>query len=717
MMRFFREGLLLLLLVLPLVPLTAQEDQPRDEAAGEEAAGEEAAAEGSLDMESISAQEEFMWGVSAFHRGYFNKAILSLEKSLAAKPEAPLTHLWLGRAYYQSGFEDAALSEWNGLIERDSAPAFLNSFVEVVEARRGLERELFEPQRYVLMHEIAGLSEEYTLFTNPSGIAALPDGSFYLVGHSSNEVLLINANGAVEKRFWGGVRRFDRPFDVLPLKSGGFVVTEYGGDRIAVCNAEGTRLGTYGESGSGEGQFYGPQFIAQDDSEALYISDWGNRRVVKMTPEGEFLFTFGGSQGTFSGLQGPTGVAVLGDTLYVADRRRQSIEVFDLSGNWLRSLGEGVLSTPEGITASGEDSLLIADGTLMRRYSLQENTFSVMARIDEEETRLLKGDIGANGNLVTVDFRKHQMKMLTDLGAMYSGLFVRIDRVYSDDFPRVVVDVTVETRLGDPVVGLDFHNFYVTEESRSVGEFEVIYRGFLQGRPHLAVVMGTDPSLSEKRGELREGLRGLVQAAGSSEGAPGTPETPLISSNTSQGTMRLIVAEEDPLVKGLPSDDLRVSLERWFQQNPWTNRGQLDSALRLAVSELVALRGKRAIVYFASGREGDEGFSRYGLVETMQFMRNNGVSFYAVYMDERGCPEELKYLSRETGGQVLYLYRPEGIGGILDEVMSKPTGTYSLSYESSSSTDFGRAYIPLEVETFLIRRSGRDESGYFAPLN
>jgi hypothetical protein len=31
-------------------------------------------------------------------------------------------------------------------------------------------------------------------------------------------------------------------------------------------------------------------------------------------------------------------------------------------------------------------------------------------------------------------------------------------------------------------------------------------------------------------------------------------------------------------------------------------------------------------------------------------------------------------------------------------------------------TDYGRAYLPLEVEVYLMERSGRDSTGYFAPL-
>jgi len=39
-----------------------------------------------------------------------------------------------------------------------------------------------------------------------------------------------------------------------------------------------------------------------------------------------------------------------------------------------------------------------------------------------------------------------------------------------------------------------------------------------------------------------------------------------------------------------------------------------------------------------------------------------------------------------------------------------------LSYVSTLPTNFGENYLPLETEVYLLNRSGRDESGYFAPL-
>ena len=63
-----------------------------------------------------------------------------------------------------------------------------------------------------------------------------------------------------------------------------------------------------------------------------------------------------------------------------------------------------------------------------------------------------------------------------------------------------------------------------------------------------------------------------------------------------------------------------------------------------------------------------------------------------------------------------YLYRSEGLAETIQSLLTSPNGSYQLSYVSSLPTDFGKAYLPVEVEVYLMNRSGRDETGYFSPL-
>jgi hypothetical protein len=78
--------------------------------------------------------------------------------------------------------------------------------------------------------------------------------------------------------------------------------------------------------------------------------------------------------------------------------------------------------------------------------------------------------------------------------------------------------------------------------------------------------------------------------------------------------------------------------------------------------------------------------------------------------------EAIEYLCRQTGGKAMHLYRPRGIGELIKGISDTPSGLYSFTFNSQLPTDFGRAYLPLEVEVYLMERSGRDNIGYYPPV-
>ena len=85
-------------------------------------------------------------------------------------------------------------------------------------------------------------------------------------------------------------------------------------------------------------------------------------------------------------------------------------------------------------------------------------------------------------------------------------------------------------------------------------------------------------------------------------------------------------------------------------------------------------------------------------------------------MNNAAPASEIKYITDNTMGESYYVYRPEGLSAVMKDIIALPSGVYTLSYTSSLGTDFGRRYLPVEVEAYLLSRSGRDETGYFAPL-
>jgi tripartite motif-containing protein 71 len=148
-------------------------------------------------------------------------------------------------------------------------------------------------------------------------------------------------------------------------------------DRFQIIAPDGTFQETWGTSGAGDGQFtffnsnaayargYGD--VAFDAEGNIYVTDTGNTRVQKFSPDRTFLLSWG-NKGTADGqFLTPSGIAVGPDgTVYVSDEGRSDIQRFDAEGQFLGTIAEkgrdeGQLSLPAGIAVGPDGDIWVAD--------------------------------------------------------------------------------------------------------------------------------------------------------------------------------------------------------------------------------------------------------------------------------------------------------------------------------------------------------------------
>ncbi len=652
-------------------------------------------------QEQLAADDEFRWGVGALHDGKINEAIASLVRSLSYDSNRPLTRYWLGRAYYFGGFEDAALQEWNWVRERGPRTAVLDSWIERVNLSRGLTPERLGsdivPGRYVTMTEIPGRQGDLALFQRPTMVRPRSDGYFYVPSYGTQTVIVMDPNGVRRQTIDGGLEGLDRPFDLMVRNDGSLLVTEFGSDRIAIISATGVKTGTFGGRDAADGGLLGPQFIDGDEF-FVYVTDHGNRRVAKYTTDGEFLFSFGRrTPSGFSGLREPSGLLVAEQRVYVADRERSSIVVFDESGNFLREITGPAIRAPEGITLYGPGRILVSDAN--RLYVVETGSERIHELAEAaRQRRFLGAALDANGNLLAADFASNSVLVLAASEELYTGLNVEIDFVNAEQHPLVFVAVSVTDRNGRPLLGLSNDNFRVTEDRFPTGPANLTYAGYRSGQAGLAIVADRSLTMLEDQRAVEEAAAAIVDAvdAATRLWTISAGDQPVVE--TEPGTGRLAVAR---MAGGADSE---------------YGTGRLDTGIRLAGSQLANELGTRALVVISNGESGLQAFERYGITETAQFLENNQIELSVIYTRRNARSEELDYLSRVTGGQSVYLYRPEGVAPLVDRIEAQASGRYVLSYQSVFDADFGRRYIPLEVEGYVLERSGRDEAGYFGPL-
>lgn len=644
------------------------------------------------------AAEEFRRGVQSYYRGSYNEAVLQFEKALNHMPEDSLILDWLGKAYYHTGLEGTAIQNWRRAGQQGYGGLLLQNKIEIVQERRNSFGQADMNSRYTEAGSFPGIFKDNMIFSGPVSVVPNNDGSVWILAYGSNELVQLNINGQVMSRITGPINGFDRPMDVIRLSDGNLLVTESAGDRLALLNKKGKFIKHIGSKGRGIGQLVGPQYASQDSRGNIFVSDYGNRRVDVFSKDGTGLFYFGYAQNDFAGFKGPTGIAVLNESVFVADDVTGAVYEFDLSGNFRRVLvEEKTFRHPESMKI-WEDYLVVCDSNKV--FSIDSESGAIFENIHtgNAPARLTSAVPDVNGNVLVTDISSNEVYVMAKMQELVGGLFVQIERINSSKFPEVYMDVRVENRHRNPVVGLRENNFYITEAKRPVSKLKFLGTSSAVDSADITLVIDRN----EKASDYEEQVNIVVRE--------------IAASMKNRGVLRVISAGKIPALEysGKPNGCLQFSASAL--KTGYSKEVSFDLALRLAANDLINGERKRAVVLVTPGKVSLNAFSKYSLFETTSYLNNNHIDVASVLVSQNACDEELGYIVSKTPGKEYYVFQPEGLSNVVPELIDNPSGLYSFSFTSTMSTNFGQKYLPVEIETYLLNRSGRDECGYFAPL-
>ena len=181
------------------------------------------------------------------------------------------------------------------------------------------------------------------------------------------------------------VIKCSRPDSIAIHDSGDIYVSCLDDHCIRVFDQAGQHKRTIGSFGIGDSQFLGPHglFIKGD---VMYVADWGNHRIQKLTTGGQILQRFG-QHGTGQGqFQFPVSViADQRDRLIVSDSINHRVVILDQAGTWLLTINGNVPGShgfqypfsvaldPQGnihVAALGYNTIKVftPEGTYVRSY-------------------------------------------------------------------------------------------------------------------------------------------------------------------------------------------------------------------------------------------------------------------------------------------------------------------------------------------------------------
>lgn len=644
------------------------------------------------------AEEEFRRGVQSYYRGMFNDAIMQFERALSYLPNENLIIDWLGKAYYKAGMEGAALKQWEYARENGYGGLLLDNRIEVVRERRVAPAFRPEAERYTEAGAFAGIYSGNMIFSQPVSALPEPDGSLWVLAYGSNELLKFDINGNVIHRVTGPLVGFDRPVDIIRNYDGTLLVSESAGDRIAVLDSNGFFKKYIGKKGRGTGEFVSPQCMALDSNGNLYVTDYGNSRVSVFDKDGNGIYSFGRKTDGFDGLKGPTGIAIIDDRVFVGDNVKGCIYEFDTSGNYKDLLvNENTFSFLESIKVCGQ-FLLVSDKKRVTSVDLDGGITYENVYAGNGPSRITCAVPDSNGNIIVTDLLTNEVYIMTKIPELLGGLFVQIERVNASAFPKVVMEVSVSDRHRKPVVGLKASNFYITEQKRPVSGLRLEGSSCENRTQDMVIIIDRSSAMNGLEEQLETAVK---EIAAGMEGV---------------GNITVISSGAIPVVeyKGSPSGLLKFSTKALKTKTGSANA--FDLSCRLAVNELINAQLKRSIVYIGNSSFADSSFTKYSISDLTAYLNNNRVTFSTVLLKMQAPGEELDFMTKVTNGKDYYVYRPQGLKQIVTDLLDVPSGIYTFSFNSVLPTDLGRNYLNVEVESYIMNRSGRDETGYFAPL-
>jgi sugar lactone lactonase YvrE len=225
-----------------------------------------------------------------------------------------------------------------------------------------------------------------------------------------------------------------------------FIESEDSDDAIVETLTGNGTLGS--ENGTGAAaRFYQPTGVALDASGNIYVADYSNHLIRKITPTGTVTTLAGNGiagyadgTGTAAVFQGPFGVAVDADgNVYVADSFNNRIRkitpagiVSTLAGSGVAGFadGDGIAAkfySPRGLAVDGSGNIYVADVTNHRIRKISPagivNTLagSILGNTDGNVSDAkFAGPTGvtvdASGNIYVADTGNHRIRKITSAG-------------------------------------------------------------------------------------------------------------------------------------------------------------------------------------------------------------------------------------------------------------------------------------------------------------
>lgn len=266
----------------------------------------------------------------------------------------------------------------------------------------------------------SGLGE----FNGPVGIEVPEDpqggDAIFVVDQGNHRIQVFTGEGYFIRAFGGPT--LDAPSGIDSGSNHLIYVTDTGHNRVVAFQPYGGVAFTFGQAGTGDGEFDSPTGICVTSNDNIYVADRGNHRIQEFTLDGTFIRTWGSRGSGNQQFNSPVNVGCtpLGDRIFVADAGNSRIQVFDSEGLFVDTHRTDKI--PSGLDIAEAGDVYLATDVEMIHY---DASFQELGRWGESGTgpsqfsATADAALGNAGDIYVVD---RDNSRIQKFAAGYAGL-------------------------------------------------------------------------------------------------------------------------------------------------------------------------------------------------------------------------------------------------------------------------------------------------------
>lgn len=239
--------------------------------------------------------------------------------------------------------------------------------------------------RYSVVRDWAKLPEGFE-FKQVAGIVIDSSDRVYVFCRGQHPVIVFDKDGNM-LQFWGE-GMFTTPHGIC-LESDKYLYLADSGDhtvrKFTLSGELVMILGTEGVPGDGGKPFKGPTDVAVSPSGEIFVSDgYGNRRIHKFDERGNLILSWGEEGSGHGQFALPHGIFFYNDRVYVADRENHRIQIFDTNGNFIEQW-KSDFNMPCDVFIDSDGFAYIPE--LRHRLSIVDMKGNLVLRMGGQESR------------------------------------------------------------------------------------------------------------------------------------------------------------------------------------------------------------------------------------------------------------------------------------------------------------------------------------------